>query len=270
MLGSEKVLVGMVHLRALPGSPGYGGDMERVVERAVGDARALERGGADAALVENFGDAPYSIRVGPATVAAAAVVVSRVVEAVSIPVGVNLLRNDCPAAVAVAAASGASFIRCNAYSEVLVSDQGVLEPAAREVQEVRRMLGADVLVLADVMCKHATPLHRMTLEEAVRSAAVRGRADAVVITGRETGVPPGEGEVRRAAGAAGGVPVLVGSGVTPENAPSLLRWADGAIVGTYLKEGGSPGNPVDPARVAELSRVFRSGAGPGRIRPGMP
>ncbi len=107
------------------------------------------------------------------------------------------------------------------------------------------------------MCKHATPLHGMSLEEVVRAALIRGRADGVVVTGSETGRPPDPETVRRAKEAAGDRPVLVGSGVTPDNAVELLRWADGAIVGTWLKEGGVTENPVDPERVRALADVFR-------------
>jgi len=257
LFGSGKALIGVVHLPPLPGSPRYSGDMAEIVSRAIRDARALETGGADALIVENYSDSPFRERVGPATVAAMAAVASRVVREVDIPVGVNVLRNDCPAAVAVAEASGARFIRCNAYVEVLASDQGILRPAAAEVQELKRILGSDVLVLADVMCKHATPLHGMSLEEVVRAALIRGRADAVVVTGSETGRPPDPETVRRAREAAGERPVLVGSGVTPDNAAELLAWADGAIVGTWLKEGGRIENPVDPQRVRALEREFR-------------
>ncbi|MDK2464832.1 MAG: BtpA/SgcQ family protein [Candidatus Korarchaeota archaeon] len=256
LFGSKKALIGVVHLLPLPGSPRYSGDMAEIISRAIGDARALEAGGSDALIVENYGDSPFRERVGPAAVAAMAAIASRVAREVDIPVGVNVLRNDCPAAVAVAEASGAKFIRCNAYVEVLASDQGILRPAAAEVQEFKRLLGSDVLVLADVMCKHATPLHGMNLEEVVRAALVRGKADGVVVTGSETGRPPEPEKVRRAKEAAGDRPVLVGSGVTLDNAVELLRWADGAIVGTWLKEGGVTENPVDPERVRALADVF--------------
>ncbi len=264
LLGVEKPLIGMVHLRPLPGSPGYEGNMEAVIKSALEDARALEEGGADALLVENIGDCPFTAgRVDPATVAALAVVAARVAEETSLPIGVNVLRSDCVAAMGIASVVGARFIRCNAYVEVLATDQGLIQPQARRVAAYRRYLGSRVLVFADVLCKHATPLHKMEVEEAVRTAFDRGMADAVVITGRETGTPPSVEELERAKRAARDRPILVGSGLTVENARDLLRWADGAIVGTYLKRGGKLREPVEVKRVRELARVFRELRGSG-------
>ena len=262
--GVDKPLIGMVHLRPLPGSPSYEGDMSAVIESALRDARALEEGGADALLVENIGDRPFSGgRVGPATVAAMAVVAARVAEETSLPMGVSVLRNDCFSAMGIAGVVGARFIRCNAYVEVLATDQGIIQPQARRVVAYRRYLGSSTLIFADVLCKHATPLHEMSVEETVRAAFDRGLADAVIITGRETGRPPRIDDLKAARAAAGERPILVGSGVTAENAKDLLRLADGAIVGTYLKRGGKLREPVDVERVRRLAEVFREVRGSG-------
>lgn len=252
-----KPVIGMVHLLPLPGSPRYGGDVGPVVERAVRDALALERGGADGVLVENFGDLPYpKSRVGPETVSAMAVAVREVVRAISIPVGVNVLRNDAVAALAVAHATGGKFVRVNVLTDTVVTDQGVIEPVAGELLRCRRALGAgDVRIFADVHTKHGALLVPRPIEESAADAVERGLADAIVVTGPRTGLePPLEDLVRVKRAVA--KPVLVGSGLNPGNAERLLSHADGAIVGTYFKRGGVVANEVDERRVGALVEIL--------------
>lgn len=228
-----RVIIGVVHLPPMPGSPRYSGGFEEILGFAVRNSRTLEEAGFDAVIIENFNDYPFSLRVrDPATIAAMALVVRDVVRALSIPVGINLLRNSGPEAAAIAAVSGASFIRSNAYCEVLAGPEGFMLPVARDVVETISRLGSRLEILADVLVKHASPIHSMELEDLVRDCVERCLADAVVITGPRTGRPPSPGLVVRAKSA--GARVLVGSGVNPDNIP-LYRKADGFIVGSYVK-----------------------------------
>jgi uncharacterized protein len=256
--GLSRLLIGMVHLRPLPGSPRWDGSLKAVVEQAVADARAIAGGGFGACLVENFGDAPFSPGpVDPATVAAMAVVVGEVRRAVAIPVGVNVLKNDARAALAVAAATGAPFIRVNVHVGAVVADQGVIEGDAYGTLRYRRLLGTDTRLFVDVGGKHAVPLAPAEPTQVARDAAYRGLADALVVSGVATGEPTPLGEVVRVRAAVPDRPILVGSGVTPETVAELLAVADGAIVGTWIKEGGRTTNPVDPDRVAAVARAAR-------------
>src|SRR5207249_4103071 len=185
IVGVNKAVIGMVHLRALPGSARWAGSMEAVVQAALADARALADGGADALLVENYGDMPFTTgRVDSATVAGMAVVIGEIKRAVTLPIGVNVLRSDALSALAVAAAVGGRFVRVNVHVGAVVADQGILQS-----------------------CAH--------------------------------------------------VPLLVGSGATPETAAALLSIADGLIVGTAVKRDGILANPVDPGRVRQLVEAAR-------------
>jgi hypothetical protein len=251
-------LIGVVHLSPLPGAPRYGGALEPVLQRAEDDARALCAGGCDALIVENFGDTPFFPRsVPPETVAALALCV-RAVRALSgaRPVGVNVLRNDARAALGVAAATGAAFVRVNVHSGAAVTDQGIVEGRAHETLRERARLAPDVAILADAQVKHATPLSRETLAEAVHDLLARALADGVIVSGPATGRAPAVERVREARAAAGAAPLLIGSGLDLANAHELLAHADGAIVGTWLKRDGLVGNAVDPERVARLRRAF--------------
>ncbi|MGC8963535.1 MAG: BtpA/SgcQ family protein [Candidatus Bipolaricaulaceae bacterium] len=254
IFGEKKPLIGVIHLPPLPGSPRHAGEsLERIVDRARQDLSALEEGGADGAIVENFGDRPFSKFADKATVAQMAVIVRELVREGKIPIGVNVLRSDGVAALSIAHAAGASFIRVNVFSGVALTDQGLIEGRAREVLFLRKILGARVAILADIHVKHA--FHFGELSDAARDAARNG-ADALIVTGKATGEAPDPQDLR-AAQRASGLPVLVGSGITLENL-SYYKEADGFIVGTWLKEGGEVENPVDPERVRRLFALLRS------------
>jgi hypothetical protein len=251
----DRSVIGMVHLPALPGAPRYERSREAVRERAVRDATTLEAGGVDAVLVENFGDAPFYPDTVPRHVIASMTdVVGRVVSAVDCPVGVNVLRNDAQAALAVAAATDAAFIRVNVHIGTRVTDQGVVDGRAHETMRLREELAADVAVFADVGVKHSSALGSEDVLQEAEEAVGRGLADGLVVSGVGTGEPTARADLERVApvAAEGGVPLLVGSGVTEANAADLLSVADGAIVGTALKQGGETTAPVEQGRVERV------------------
>ena len=256
--GTPKPVVGMAHLPPLPGAPRSDGDLETVLDRAVADAEALAAGGVDGLLVENFGDAPFHPDDVPKhTVAMMTRAATAVDGAVDLPVGVNILRNDAGAALSVAAAAtGGAFVRVNVHAGARVTDQGVIEGRAHETLRLRDRLDADVAVFADVDVKHSAPLGERSVREELHDVCERGLADVVIVSGPATGE-----QVERAAlgtaieardEVAPETPVLVGSGVTADNAADLLAAADGAIVGTALKEGGETTASVDAERVADV------------------
>ena len=261
----KRPLVGMVHLGALPGSPRDKGEpLSEVIERAVADARALEAGGADAIMVENFFDAPFAKdRVPPHTLAAMTRAVLAVRQVTVLPLGVNVLRNDALGAIAIAHTCGAQFVRINVYIGAAVTDQGLIEGAARAAILYRRELRAEgsLAIWADVFVKHATQLgaqptnvadHARALADAARDAVLRGMADALIVSGTATGHATDPEDVRHVKSAVPTIPVLVGSGFSADTATALLAHADGAIVGTSLKQQGNVALPVSSERVRAL------------------
>jgi membrane complex biogenesis BtpA family protein len=259
---SKKPLIGMVHLPPLPGSPRHISDehpFDATLERAAADAYTLAQNGADAIMVENFFDAPFAKdAVPPHTIAAMTRAVLAVRDAVGpdFPIGVNVLRNDARAAIAIALACQAQFIRINVFVGAAVTDQGIIEGAARTAVLYRRELGADVALFADIFVKHAAQLGdgSVTLEDAARDACLRGMADALIVSGAATGSATDPETVRRVRTAVPDAPVLIGSGFNAATTAALLEaGASGAIVGTSLKRGGVVSEPVD----AELVRALR-------------
>jgi hypothetical protein len=255
---NPKPIIGMVHLMPLPGAPRWGGSLEQVLARALHDAEALASGGVDAIIVENYGDTPFHPEQVPAeTLAALSVAVLDVRRAVDIPIGVNVLRNDAAAALAVCAAAGASFIRVNVHTGAMLTDQGWIGGRAHETLRSRSRLGLQIGIFADVFVKHATPPAGLTIEDAALDTWERGHADALIISGSGTGRPASADDVARVRAAVAEAFILIGSGLTVENAPLFLRHADGAIVGSAFKENGDPELPVSVERVRRLVDAAR-------------
>ena len=250
--------VGVIHLPPLPGSPHFTGDIDAIIERAVDEARMMSDAGAWGVLLENFGDRPYRrTRVEPVVTALMAVLVDRV-KAVGIDhVGVNLLRNAAVDALAVAVATKATFIRVNVWAGSMITDQGWIQGPAARVLRLRRNWGGDhVQVLADFRVKHARSPVTWSIEDEVDALVHRGGADAIIVTGERTGVPPDLSEVKAVRTILGDVTDLwIGSGMTPENIKNYAAWVDGVIIGSYLREGGRAGAPLVKQRVASWARA---------------
>jgi uncharacterized protein len=253
----SKLLIGVVHLQPLPGSPRWEGDLERVIRFAVNDALAYQRGGAHAISVENFGDMPFTkSSVGPETLAAMAAAGRAVRAAVKLPIGFNVLRNDARAGLALCAACGGSFIRVNVLTGAMLTDQGIIEGNAYEVVRYRERICPGAGIFADVHVKHAVPLGNWSIGDSARDAIDRGLADALIVSGTGTGLAAATEDVQRVRTTCPTAKVLLGSGVTLENIRDYLSLADGFIVGSSLKNGGKVAKPVDAARVAALARAL--------------
>lgn len=244
----SKPLIGTIHLAPLPGAPQYdGASMRSIIARAVTDATRYVEGGIDGLIVENEGDIPFlkPDQVGPETVASLAVVTAAVMEAVDVPVGVLCLANATLQSLAVAKATGAKFIRANQWANAYVANEGIIEGSAAVSLRYRASIGAhDVRVLADVHVKHGS--HAIVADRSIAELTHDTEAfgaDALIATGQRTGNPTTVEEVEQIASVASR-PVLVGSGLNVRNARALMEIADGAIVGSAMKEGGVWWNPV--------------------------
>ena len=252
----RKILVGVVHLKALPGSPQHRAGMAEIIKAAVADAVAYERGGAHGVIVENFGDVPFTKSgVAPETLAAMAAAGCAVRAAVKLPLGFNVLRNDGISALALCAACGGDFVRVNVLSGAMLTDQGLIEGDAYNLLRRREKLAPHAQVFADVHVKHAVPLGDWSLEDAANDTLERGLADALIVSGVGTGKAADLDDVRRVRAACPHAKIFLGSGVNLANVNSFLQIADGVIVGSSLKRDGKLSNPVDARRVAALVKA---------------
>jgi len=260
LFGVDKPIIGMVHLWPLPGAPGYTGyGMDFIIERALEDAHALVEGGVDGLIVENMWDLPYftGADVPPEEMTAQAVVARKVVEAVDVPVGINVVHNGGVVTLAIAVAAGARFIRVCLLTGARVWDTGEFDHgcAARLLRK-RKELGAEhIKILADVDKKHSVPFPGIDLATHIEWTEFY-LADALIVSGKMTGSAPEVEKVKRARELAHR-PILIGSGATRENIAEFLKYADGAIVGTTFKVDGVAENPVDVERVKRFMEVVR-------------
>ncbi|ELS00460.1 membrane complex biogenesis protein, BtpA family [Xenococcus sp. PCC 7305] len=246
-------VIGVVHLLPLPTSPRWGGNLKAVISRAEQEATALAAGGVDGIIVENFFDAPFAKNnVDPAVVSAMTLIVDRLKGMVTVPIGINVLRNDAHSAIAIATCVQTEFIRVNVFTGAMATDQGLIEGQAHELLRYRRELGSDVGILADVLVKHARPLGTPNLTTAVQDTIYRGLADGVILSGWATGSPPNKEDLELASAAAGDSPVFIGSGANWENISQLMQAADGVIVASSLKRKGNINETIDPIRVSQF------------------
>lgn len=245
-------IIGCVHLQALPGSPGYEGDLEGIYRRAVKEAILLEEGGVDGIIVENFGDAPfYPDAVPGITISSMTVAIDRIIRKVSIPVGVNVLRNDATSAISIAKATDASFVRINIHMHAMLTDQGLIQGKSYETLRLKDALHSDTRILADINVKHAQSLVQPDLIQWTHDLQNRGKVDAIIVSGSGTGLEVDINELKLIHQHAE-VPVLIGSGFTPKNAPTFFKYSQGAIVGSYFKESGMVTNDIDSERIEEV------------------
>ncbi len=228
-----------------------------MIDRAEQEATALASGGVDGIIVENFFDAPFpKDQTDPAVVSAMSLIVSRLMHMVTLPIGINVLRNDAHSALAIATCTQSQFIRVNVLTGVMVTDQGLIEGRAHELLRYRRELGSDVKIFADVLVKHARPLSSPNLTVAVQDTIERGLADAVILSGWATGSPqPGRSRTCHCCGQRH--PVFIGSGASWENIPTLMQAADGVIASSSLKRHGRRDQPIDPIRVSRFVEATR-------------
>ncbi len=262
LFGTPKPVIGMVHCWPMPGAPGYTGyGLEPIIDHAVQDARALVEGGCDAVIVENMWDIPFRAgpHLQPESIAAHAVVARAVKNAVDVPLGINLVHNGGVALLGIAVAAGASFIRVCMFTGAGVWDNGTIdEGCAADLMRRRKELHAEhIKILADVDKKHSVRFPGIDLATHIEWTTFFG-ADALIISGRMTGDAPDLDKVRMARKLAGSCPILLGSGTTAANIGAFLEVADGAIVGSSIKEDGDITRPVDPARVREFVQAARN------------
>ena len=243
----KKAIIGMAHIGALPGTPLY--DFKRgmngLVDGVIADVERLQDGGVDAIMFGNENDRPYQLQAPAEGVAA----ITAVKPLLTIPFGVNWLW-DPTASVAIAAATGASFVR-EIFTGVFASDMGLWKPDAATALRLRRNVGRDDLkLLFNINAEFADSLDRRPIELRARSAVFSSLADGILVSGALTGQGVNTSDLQRVAEALEGkVPVFANTGVTLETVKEILSLADGCIVGTHFKVDGVTWNPVDGDRV---------------------
>ena len=250
LFGVPRALVGTIHAQALPGTPASSLGVRAIADAAAAEAELYASAGFHGLILENTHDRPYlkGAAIGPEIVAAMSIVADAIRRASSLPLGIQVLAGANRAAIVVAHACGAAFVRAEGFVFAHVADEGIIESSAGDILRYRRAIGAEhVLVFADVKKKHSA--HAITADVDIAETAKAAEffsVDGVVVSGAATGSPADPAEVD-AVSRAVGVPVLIGSGITPENL-AHYRGADAFIIGSSVKSGGVWSGTLDAIR----------------------
>jgi membrane complex biogenesis BtpA family protein len=246
-----QALVGMIHLPPLPGSTAYQGQpFDQIVDVAVRDARALRDAGFRAGIIQNTHDLPFTATVPPETIAFLAAVGWQIRRELHFPLGVNVLKNDAAAALAVAAAIDAAFVRLKVYVGAMLGAEGVLEPAAPTALRVRQRLGSPTEIWADLFDRTSVPLVAQPLEQLAEWATKFGGAAVLIVTGADWSATLQMAQAARLG--APETPIAIGGGVTQANVREAFSCAEIAIVGSALEERPFTG-PVSAEKARHLA-----------------
>lgn len=258
LFGVKWPVIGVIHLSPLPGAPNYVDMTVRdIALKAAKEAKLYADNGMDGLIIENFGDKMFFKTVGPEVVASMAVIAKEVKDTVKVPIGFCVLQSDAIAAIAIAKAVDADFIRIPYYTEASVVDTGVMESIAASALRYRKYLGSKVKFLADVQIKHSYPLMQRPIEYAAEDAYNRGLADAIIITGLKTGGETNPEDVIKVREALPYLPLVVGSGVSVENVEHYLDYVDAIIIATSLNVNGEVDSEPDPERVSAFMKRIK-------------
>ena len=250
---ARKPVIGMVHLGALPGTPLFdqAAGIEGLVAGARADLTAIQSAGFDAVMFGNENDRPYEFDVDRASTATMAYIIGRLKPEISVPFGVNVLW-DAMSTIALAAATGASFVR-EIFTGAYASDMGIWTPDAGKAMRYRDRLGSqNVAMLFNVSAEFADSLDCRSISERARSVVFSSIPDAVLVSGAITGEAASMEDLESVKSVMPTTPVLANTGVTHDTVADVLAIADGCIVGSALKVDGDTWNAVDPERAIDF------------------
>jgi uncharacterized protein len=255
----NKTIIGMVHVQALPGTPGNVLVISEIIEKALHEARLLKEAGVPVILIENMHDRPYLNKIaGPEVVAAMTAVAYEIKKEIQIPMGIQILAGANKEALAVALATGLDFIRAEGFVFGHLADEGWMNSDAGELLRYRKQIGADhIKILTDIKKKHSShaATSDITLEETAKAAEFF-LSDGLVITGRSTGKKTSVTDVK-AVKEFTKLPVIIGSGIDQYNIHEYWDFADAFIIGSSFKQNGNWENDVEPDRVKQFMQKVK-------------
>lgn len=251
MFGTEKPIIGLLHLKALPGDPFYNSNMKEVISQARADLKALQRGRADGILITNEFSLPYEKKVSGVTIAAMARVVGALQEEFTVPYGTEVIY-DSEATIEMCAATDAAFTRC-VFTGAYAGDLGLVDRDIAKTLRLRRALGRDDLKMVYfVNSEGEVYLNDRDEADITKTMLFNCHPEALVVAGGMAGSSPENNLLTKVKRAAGDTPVLCGTGCKLENIEQILKISDGAFVGTTFKKEGKFEEAIDEGRVREF------------------
>jgi membrane complex biogenesis BtpA family protein len=251
-----KPIIGMIALPSLESNQEF---VNSAIERALNDLETLQHGCVDGVCIENDYDQPHRLTVASEMVDVIARIADEVVQHAKIPVGVQVLLNDWRASLTIAKQTGCQFVRLDFFVDKVRIAAGMINPEPDAIIDYRKKISAEhVALFTDIQVKHSDLLEPgKSLTVSTHQAIAHG-SNALVVSGTITGESPVVKDLQEVRSAADDFPVLIGSGATPENVSDLLHFADGAIVGTSLKNSKASHEPIVLERVEKLMDAART------------
>lgn len=251
LFNSDKAIIAMVHVAALPGTPAHALSAVQIIKSAVEEAKIYKKAGVHSIMIENMHDLPYAKGpCGPEITSLMAIIGYEVKKASKLPCGIQILAGANREAMAAAHSAGLDFIRAEGFVFGHLADEGMIDSCAGDLMRYRRAIGAEsVRVFTDIKKKHSS--HAVTSDitiEETAHAAEFFMSDGVIVTGAATGCQADPGEIRRVKKRVK-IPVMAGSGVDFNNLDTFIKAADALIVGSYFKHEGDWRNGVCYERV---------------------
>jgi len=251
---NSKLVIGMIHVDALPGTPKYGGNVEQIIENAINEAEIYKSTGVGGIMIENMHDVPYlNNSSGPEIVSTMAIIAYEIKKRTNLFSGIQILASANMEAIAVANAANLDFIRAEGFVFAHVADEGIVESNAGEILRYRKQIGAtDLLVFTDIKKKHSA--HAISSDVSIVETAKAAEfflSDGVIVTGSSTGEEANITELIEVKKNIK-LPVIIGSGITSENIERYFDLADAFIVGSYFKKDGDWKNSIDVERVKKF------------------
>ncbi len=249
---NNKIIIGMIHVPALPGTPENKLSSEEIIAKCICEAEIYKKYGLTTLMIENMHDIPYTKNIGPEIITLMSII-GREIKKLGLYCGIQILAAANKEAIATAKASGMDFIRAEGFVYAHVADEGYIESCAGDLLRYRKSISAEnVLIFTDVKKKHSS--HAITSDVSIAETAHTAEfflSDGVIVTGVSTGTEADLEEVKQVKSTVH-IPVLIGSGISTENLKNYYNHSDIFIVGSYLKKNGYWKNELDEERIASL------------------
>jgi len=253
-----KFLAAMIAVLPLPGSPRYNGDDQKVVDQALSDLEIYKKAGVDSVFLENDHDLHY---IQPPLDEKGIALMTRIAREARKrfdgPIGIQMLEAANITSLEIAAEADLDYVRVEAFVFAHVGGSGIINGSAGKILRRRKELEAEhIKVFADVKKKHGS--HSLTIDLDIRDEIMQAEfflADGVIVTSQFTGIKPDTNDLIKAKSVTK-LPVLIGSGMTPQNIRDYMPLADGFIVGSYFRKDGKFLETLQPERLDEFMKDF--------------
>jgi membrane complex biogenesis BtpA family protein len=259
LFNKNKLLIGMIHVPALPGTPYNTLSPKEIINKCILEANIYKKSNIDSIMIENMHDAPYMKRkVGPEITSLMSIISYEMRKVFTDqPIGVQILAGANKEALSVAYNSDIDYIRAEGFVFSHIGDEGVFESDAGELLRYRKNIGAGrIKIFTDIKKKHSANFitSDVSIADMSKNAEFFG-SDGIIVTGNSTGSEASIEEIISVKKATN-LPVLIGSGITYDNLQNYIYSADAFIVGSYFKVDNNWKNDLDENKIVKFVEKY--------------